>query len=203
MQVVRAVVGDVEDRVLVDVVVPGVARAHVEDVLEAAALPGGAGELGQVTGDEIAGRQQAASGEHAAEDGSQRFRAGHEQVRVGLAHAVEVALRDDAAVLDHEEAVREGLGQHVRERQPAPCVLELEGVELALGARELPHRALAARDRRGPAQLGHVAEAPAVVGRVEPVGGGDPERTAFRIDHESSLRSARLPRRRSVAAQVA
>ena len=33
VQVVRAIVGDVEDRELVDVVVPGVARAHIEDVL--------------------------------------------------------------------------------------------------------------------------------------------------------------------------
>ena len=33
MQLVRPIVRDVEDRELVDVVVPGVARAHIEEVL--------------------------------------------------------------------------------------------------------------------------------------------------------------------------
>ena len=67
MAVVRAVVRDVEDRVLVDVEVPVDAGAHVEDVLQAAAVPGGAGELGQVVGDEVVGRQQPLAGEGAEE----------------------------------------------------------------------------------------------------------------------------------------
>ena len=194
VQLVRAVVGDVEDRVLVHVVVPRVARAHVEDVLQPAALPGRPRELRQVLGDEVLGREQPAGGEHAEEDRGQRFRARHEQVGLGLAHAVEVALGHDCAVLDHEEPVRGGLGEHVREREAPIGEVECEVTQIALGARQRPHRPVTVRDRRRPAQLRNVPEAPAVVRRVEPVRGCDAERAAFGLDHAASLRRTELGR---------
>ena len=64
--------------------------------------------------------------------------------------------------------------------------------EVSLRARKLPNGPFAACDRRGAAQRGHVPEAPAVVRRVEPVGGGDAERAAFGLDHAPSLRSTRF-----------
>ncbi len=187
VEVVRPVVGDVEDRVLVDVVVPGVPGAHVEDVLQPAALPDGAGELRQVRGDEIVRRHQPLRVQPSAEDRRQRLRDRHQQVRVGRPHAVEVALGDDGPVLQHQEAVRERLGEHLVERAADALERERERAEVALGARQLPHRPVATADHRGAHEVGDVAEAIAVVGRVEPVLGGDAQGAAGLVDHHRSV----------------
>ena len=114
--VVRAVVGDVDDRVLVDVEVPRDADAHVEHVLDSTAVPGTARELGQVVGDEVRRREQTAADEHAAEQRRERLRARHQEMRVGRLHAVEVPLGHDGAVVDHKEAVGLRLGEHLGQR---------------------------------------------------------------------------------------
>ena len=90
--VVRPVIGDIEDGVLVDLEVPARSDPHVEQMLDGAALPRGVVQLLDVICHEIARRQRALAHEHPAQSGVEGLRDGHEQVLLRRRHAVEVAL---------------------------------------------------------------------------------------------------------------
>ena len=94
---------------------------------------------------------------------------------LGRAHAVQVALEHDGAVVDHEESVREGLVEHRLEVERTTSVFEAESAQVAVRTRKVEDRAVAAGDPRGANELRDASKPEPVVRRVEPVRAGDAE----------------------------
>lgn len=185
----RAVVGDVEESVLVDVVLPGDAGAHVEQVLDEAAVPRRPDELGQMIGDGIAGRELSLADEHTAERAGQRLRDAHQEMTIVRSHPVEVALRDDGAVLQHDQRVGRRRREQAVEGVHLTEMGERERTQVALCARQLDACGTAA-DALSARNLRDAPERPAVVRRIEPVGSGHPQGDALVVDHHPKLPAA-------------
>jgi hypothetical protein len=166
---VRAIVGHVEDRVLVDVEVPANADAHVKQVLHGATLPGGAAELLDVVGHQILEPYHTVPHEHPAQRGIYRLRDRHQQMRVRCSHPIEVALTQNRPVMDDEKPIGVGLLEHRREIHRPPLVLELKALEITFGAGEGEYRAVAPSNPRRPSEFGDMAKPQPVEGTVEPV----------------------------------
>ena len=65
-------------------------------------------------------------------------------MRVGWRHPARVALGHHTAVVDDEEAIRVGLGQHGVEIERPALVREPKAAEITLGLGELDHRSVTA-----------------------------------------------------------
>ena len=109
---VGAVAGDLVDQHAVAVgvgvvlLVEARAGAHVEQVLERAALPRGPAQRGDVLGHLGGGVEHALAGEHADQRRGERLRHRHQQMRVARVHPVDVALEDDAPAVEDADPVR-------------------------------------------------------------------------------------------------
>ncbi len=173
---------------VVVVLVEAGAGAHVEQVPDGAALPGGAGQLRDVCGEQIVGREHAATDQHAADRRRHGLRHRHQQVRRRRRHAVGVSLGHDPAAVQHEQPVGVRLVEEPLEADAAPAELQLEPVEVTLGSRQRP-RAIAAGDARRRDQVADVLEPPSVERRILPVRQGHETlgRVRRRPDHQTEL----------------
>ena len=93
--------------------------------------------------------------------------------------APEVALTQNGAVVDDEEPVGIGLGEHRRDVEGSSRVLEPDPGEVLLGMAELEDRTVSTGDRRCANELAHAAKPETVVRTVEPVRARHAERPSL------------------------
>ena len=164
-----SVIGNVTDLDFIFFVVPARTRAHVQQVLNRAALPGSATQFFDVVDDGPFRFHETALDEHTAERRGERFRHGHQQVGVRWLHLTRVVLEEHHAIVQDQQAVREGGLEQLRKRNRFRFKFESERIQTPLVSGELQNRSRAAGDPLRARQLWHPNEPQPVVGRLEPV----------------------------------
>ena len=150
--------------------VEGNAAPHVEDMLQQRAAIGGVIQFGNIVRDGCVDIQQALANQHTGRGGGHRFRHRLRQVQRTRRHAIEVALIDDGAILEHDETIRVGVVEQAGERGHRP----LDGrnrqrIEVLFLARQCAHRCVTAPDLGGGQDLPDVLKGPSVPRRAVPV----------------------------------
>ena len=164
-----SVIGNVANLHLIFFVVPSRARAHIQKVSNRATLPGSSAQLFDVVDDDPFRFYEAAFDEHAAERRGERLRHGHQQMGVRWLHLTRVVLEEHDAIVQDQQAVREGGLEHLRKRDFFAFEFEAERIQIAFISGQFENRPVATGDPLRARQLGHPDEPQSVVGRVEPV----------------------------------